>query len=256
MNLDEAKSILLLYRPGTTDAGNPQIAEALALAKREPEVARWLEEHSARQEVLRAKFRQIPVPAGLKEQIISERAAMMKRSLQRRKIFALAAAAAIVVLLIGVTALELPRHQAQPTVRSFANYQSQVIGWITSPYGMPLATNDLEQIRRYLARGNAPSDYTLPPALGQATATGCVVKYWSGTRVAMICFRTGKPLPPGQAGDLWLFVADSAAIKGAPDTTAPQFAQVNQIVTATWTQNGRVYLLATEGDQQTIRKYL
>ena len=40
MNHDEARQILLLYRPGTADAEDPQIAEALALAKREPELAR------------------------------------------------------------------------------------------------------------------------------------------------------------------------------------------------------------------------
>ena len=66
MNRDEAKNFLLLYRPGTADADDPQIAGALALAKRDPELARWLEEHCARQEALRAKFREITVPEGLK----------------------------------------------------------------------------------------------------------------------------------------------------------------------------------------------
>ena len=83
MNRDEAKTILLLYRPGTADADDPQIAEALALAKQDPELARWLEEHCARQEALRAKFRQITVPAGLKEQIISEQAARSKPAFRR-----------------------------------------------------------------------------------------------------------------------------------------------------------------------------
>jgi hypothetical protein len=75
VNHDEAKNILLLYRHGTADADDPQIAGALALAQRDPELARWLEEHCARQFVLREKFRQIAAPAGLREQIISEHAA-------------------------------------------------------------------------------------------------------------------------------------------------------------------------------------
>ena len=256
MNRDEAKSILLLYRPGMADADDPQIAGALALAKQDPELARWLEEHSARQLALRAKFRQIAAPAGLKEQIISERAAFVKRSSQRRKLFTVAAATAIIVSLIVVAALEVSRRPVQPEVRTLANYQSTMVGFALGPYGMALATNDVEQIRNFLAHGHAPADYTLPAPLEKAAATGCTVKYWFGTRISMICFRTGKPLPPGRPGDLWLFVADSAAVKGTPDTTAPQFAQINQIVTATWTQNGRLYLLATEGDEQTIRKYL
>jgi len=72
----------------------------------------------------------------------------------------------------------------------------------------------------------------------------------------MICFRTGKPLPPGQQADLWLFVADRASMKGAPDAASPQFAKVNQLVTATWSQDGKLYLLATEGDEQVLRKFL
>ena len=256
MNINEAKSILLLYRPGTADAEDPQIAGALALAKREPELARWLEEHCARQEALRVKFGQIAVPSGLKEQIVSEQAALVKRDSQRKRTLAVAMATAIVVLLIALAALNLPRHPVQPEIPTLANYQSQMVGFALGPYGMALATNDLEQVRNFLAHGHAPSDYTLPAPLEKATATGCTVKYWSGTRISMICFRTGKPLPPGRPGDLWLFVIDSAAVKGAPDTTAPQFAQINQIITATWTQNGKLYLLATEGDESAIRNFL
>ena len=91
VNHDEAKNILLLYRHGTADADDPQIAEALALAKRDPELTRWLVEHCARQFVLREKFRQIAVPAGLKEQIISEQAAQRRMIFWRQK-FALAVA--------------------------------------------------------------------------------------------------------------------------------------------------------------------
>jgi len=49
MNHNEAKDILLLYRPGTADVADPQIAEALALAQRDAELARWFGEHCARQ---------------------------------------------------------------------------------------------------------------------------------------------------------------------------------------------------------------
>ena len=72
MNISEAKSILLLYRPGTADAEDPQMAEALSLVKVNPELAGWLETHCAAQEALRSKFSQITPPAGLREQIISE----------------------------------------------------------------------------------------------------------------------------------------------------------------------------------------
>ena len=85
MNANEAKSILLLYRPGTADAEDPQIAEALALAQREPELTNWLDAQTARQRALREKFRQSTAPAGLMEQIISEHAANQRMFPARQK---------------------------------------------------------------------------------------------------------------------------------------------------------------------------
>src|ERR1039457_6927593 len=96
MNRDEIKQVLLLYRPGSADAEDPQIAEALALAKSDTELAPWLENHCARQSALRAKFRQVEPPAGLREQIISEHAASRRRNASRHVLrFALAGALAL-----------------------------------------------------------------------------------------------------------------------------------------------------------------
>jgi hypothetical protein len=257
VNHDEAKTILMLYRLGTADADDPQIAGALALAKREPELARWLEEHSARQEALRSKFRQITVPAGLKEQIISESAARaMTNSRQRRNtIFAaVAAMASVVMLLIVLSSSWLPHRQNDDN--TLAIYQNQMVRIALNPYGMDLTTNDSEQIRAYLATRQAPADYDLPPALQKAALTGCAVEGWQNVKVSMICFRTGKPLPPNQSSDLWLFVVDRASLKGAPESSQPRFAAVKGLITAVWAQGDRVYLLGTEGDESAIRKFL
>ena len=108
----------------------------------------------------------------------------------------------------------------------------------------------------YLAQNAAPSDYTLPVPLEKTAATGCAIEGWQGKKVSLICFRTGKPLPPGQQGDLWLFVVDRASVKDAPDSSSPQFAKMNQLVTAIWTQGGKLYLLATEGNEHALRKFL
>jgi hypothetical protein len=258
VNRDEAKNILLLYRPDTADAEDPQIAEALALAKSDPELARWLEEQCARQNALREKFRQIEIPAGLKEQIISEQAARAKIIRLRERIATALAVAAIVISLAILAAFYFPRsgNENQTESNTLANYQNQMAYVATSSYAMNFPTNDLTQIRAYLAQNAAPSDYTLPAPLEKTAATGCAIEDWGGAKVSMICFRTGKPLPPNQAGDLWLFVVDRASIKGAPTAASPQFAKVNQLITATWTQGGKLYLLATEGDEQALRKYL
>ena len=59
MTRGAVKEILLLYRPGTADAEDPQVAEAIEFAKRDPELGRWFEQHQVFQAAMRAKFRQI-----------------------------------------------------------------------------------------------------------------------------------------------------------------------------------------------------
>ena len=252
MSRDDAKNILLLYRFGTADAADPQIAEALALVKQDAELARWFGEHCARQEVLRAKFREIPVPAGLKEQIISEHAAQEKIIVWRRYP-AVTAAAAIMVILLALATIW--RQLPEPD-NTLAIYQNRMVGVALRGYAMDLATNNPAQIRAYLEQNHAPADYVLPAPLEKVAMTGCAIQSWQGTKVSMICFRTGKPLPPGQPGDLWLFIVDRASVKKAPSAGPPQLAKVNQLVTAVWAQGDKLYLLGTAGDEQTIRQLL
>ena len=253
MNINEARNLLLLYRPGTADADDPQIAEALALAKREPELAAWLEEHCARQAVLRAGFRQITPPPGLKEQIISEQAAQ-GRALRRRSHLTLAGMTAVVVALIGF--LTWPRTPPPAADDTLAVFQQQMAGIALRGYGMDLTTNDPAPVRAYLARNKAPADYVLPAALQKAAMAGCAIEGWQNAKVAMSCFRTGRPLPSGQASDLWLFVVDRSALKNAPAAGPPRFATVNRLATAVWTQGDKVYLLGTEGDEPILRQFL
>jgi hypothetical protein len=163
---------------------------------------------------------------------------------------------AIAVALAVITTFYIPIHRASRIAHSLGAYQSQMVYIATSGYGMTFATNDLKQIQNYLAQNAAPSDYTLPAPLEKTAVTGCAIETWGNSKVSMICFRTGKPLPPNQANDLWLFVVDRASIKDAPDSASPQFSKINNIVAAAWTQNGKFYLLATKGDEQAIRKYL
>jgi len=252
MNRDDAKNILLLYRPDTVDVVDPQVTEALSLVKQDAELAAWLRELGARQEILRAKFRQIQAPAGLKEQIISEQAAREKIIVWRRVAALTAVAAAVVVLLT----LAVFRFQSAGNDNTLALYQNRMVGAALRVYTMDLATDNPVQIREYLKQNHAPADYVLPAPLEKVATTGCAITSWQGAKVSMICFRTGKPLPPGEQSDLWLFVIDRDLVKNAPSAGPPQLAKVNQLITATWTQGDKLYLLGTEGDEQTIRKLL
>lgn len=254
MNKDEAKQILMLYRPGTADADDPDTAAALALAKADPELSRWLEEHCARQNALREKFRQIPVLAGLKEQIISEEAAKSKAASRRQKLVGLAAVAAIVVA-FGIIGFNYLPHKVSPA-NTLADYRVLMAYHALNPYGMGLATNDASQIQGYLAKNNAPADYVLPAGLQNVVMTGCAIQSWQAANASMICFHTGKTPSGGQQSDLWLFVVDRTTIKDAPTITTPQFNKVGGLMTVAWTQGNNLYLLGTQSDEATLKKFL
>jgi hypothetical protein len=121
---------------------------------------------------------------------------------------------------------------------------------------MDLTTNNPVAIREYLAQKEAPADYILPAPLEKTAVTGCAIQGWQKAKVSMICFRTGKPLPPGQQSDLWLFVVDRAAVRNAPPANERRFAQVSRLLTVTWTQGDKLYVLGTEGDKQALQQYL
>jgi hypothetical protein len=127
MNTSEAKEKLLLYR-GPIDDGDPQFEEALAHARRDPDLAEWMREQSSSYDTIRSKLREIEPPRDLAEKIIRERPIRFRRatqiirkqptSLRRswaqiRDIFMMGArpelvgVAAAIVILAGITALWL-----------------------------------------------------------------------------------------------------------------------------------------------------
>jgi hypothetical protein len=259
MNRDEAKNVLLLYRTDA-DLADPQIVAAISFMKSDPELREWFEGYSAQQKILREKFRQIIVPAGLKEQIISEHKAMVVRNSRRDKFVAAGSLVVIVAALLIMAKFYLPQRSQYTyppvTDNTFSGYETQMLYIASYNYPMNLSTNDLGQIQAYFAKNQCPADYTMPAALEKTAATGCAVQNFLGTKISMICFSTGQPLQPGHPGDLWLFVAPDSAVKDPPASATPQLAEVNGISVATWEQGGKIYLLATPGDQQAVQKYL
>jgi hypothetical protein len=252
VNRDETKNILLRYRPDSADAGDPEIHEALEVAAQDSELARWFEGHSARQRVIRESFRQIAPPPGLKEQITSEHAASL-RAVTRRRPYAWLAAAAGAALLAMATIWFARRGPGELTLAAF---QNKMVGAALRIYNMDLQTADPARIQTFLREKSAPSDFTLPDGLKRVAESGCAIQSWPGGKVSMLCFRTGKPLPQGTLSDLWLFVVDQNTVSGAPIETSPRFAKVNRLITATWSQGGRLYFLGMEGSEQELKKFV
>jgi hypothetical protein len=247
MNSSQAKEVLLLYRPGTADAADPQIAEALELAQSDPELGSWLEQHRAFQKAMRAKFQQIEVPAHLKASLLIRGTAQPKTMPQpawwRRSVWLTATAAVLVLLgLVGV------RLRSRVPDR-FTNYQTRMVSDAQREYVMDLVTNDMRQIRQFMAQHDAPADYDVPRGLERLQLTGGGRLTWRSNPVAMVCFDRGDRQM------LFLFVMKRSAVKDPPPTT-PRIAGVSQMLTVSWTKGDNTYVLAGPEEPDFVKKYL
>ena len=112
MTTTEAKQRLLLYR-GQVDDSDPQFQEALAHARRDPELGQWLREQTECYDLIRAKLRGIEPPLGLSEKIVRERPIPFPRDWPR--VVQLAAA---ILISATVTALLMKwsEHRIRPVV--------------------------------------------------------------------------------------------------------------------------------------------
>ncbi len=242
MTTTQAKDILLLYRPGTADAEDPQVVAAIALARRDPELARWFEQHCAFQNALRTKLRQIEVPAHLKAALLAQQNIVRPPIWWQRPAWLSAAA---VVLFLGVAAIWLK--PANPN--RFANFQARMVSTAVREYRMDLVTNDMRQLRQFIAGRGAPSGYQLTKGLEKLQLTGGGCLQWRSHPVAMVCFNRGDDQM------LFLFVMKRSALKDPPSET-PEVSKVTELQTVSWTQGEYTYVLAGPEEPQFLRKYL
>jgi hypothetical protein len=191
----------------------------------------------------------------LKEQIISGHKARVVVVWWQQP--AVMAAAASILLLVSVASIWLNRTVPPPDDITLNGFRSRMVrAAVKSAYAMDLETNDVSQIRAYLAQQNAHGDFQPTKSLASADYRGCGVLTWEGNRVGMVCFHSDRRLSPNIKTDLFLFVIDRKAVPNPPPSNPPQLAQADRISTASWTSGDMVYVLVADGDEALLRKYL
>jgi len=240
----QAKEILSLYRPGLDDAGDPFFAEALARAQGDPELGRWFEKQCAVDAAMREKFQQIVAPMDLARQILTERKIIRPAVWWERPALWAAAAAAIVLAVISGYLLR------QPETTTFAAYRKNMTRLVSGEYKMMLETNDLGAIRQFLGKNQGASDYVLTKEMEKLPAEGCALISWHSQRVSLVC------LDRGHDDDLFLFIVDRSGLPDPPISSLAQFARVNNMATASWTAGDKIYVLATKGNEEDLRRFL
>jgi hypothetical protein len=241
VNSQQAKQVLSTYRPWA-DATNPAFAEALVLVRADEDLRRWFDTHCATQSAIRTRLQGITIPPGLKEQILSEHHSRQKVVWLRQP--AMLAAAAIVAILVSLAALWNLRPAKEREDLTLAGYRNRMVRTAVRTYSMDLETNSVPEIRSYLAQHQAHADFKAPATLDRAPAVGCGVLSWQGNRVSMVCFHSGQTLAAGQKADLLLFVVDRNALPDAPPEDTPVVAAVGKVVTTSWSDGNKTYVLA------------
>jgi hypothetical protein len=239
----EVQRILLAYRPGIDNAQEPAVARALAAARQDPALLRWVEEQGVVHTAIRSQFRQLPVPHDLRDRILAEIRFSRERPVLRFPGGGWIAAAAM-VLLLGVMTLWDPA----PPQPQWADFRGRMVQTVLREYRMDVHTNDMREIRAYLQQQNAPADYRLPASLEAVPLAGGGRLTWQNQPVAMVCFERG------QGEWLYLFVIEGTTLPDPP-RIEPEFAQVNRLMTASWSADDKSYLLAGEVAEAFLRRF-
>lgn len=246
MDSQQARDILLRYRPGTADDDDPDVREALECARNDPELGRWLEEHRARQSQIRARLKQIPVPRDLRREILDAAARQKVIVRWQRPAFRAWAAAAAIILVAGVIFW-----WTKPAPYDFATYRQNVVGRFIRMYPpMDMETNNLAAIRQYLDQHRGHGDYALPAGLQNVTSTGCKIFSSRSKHVSLICFASTNRT------DLYFFVINRSDVSNPPPQDAPQIARIGSWTSASWSKGDKTYILAGDGDETFVRRYL
>ena len=239
MNNEEAKLILSAYRSGGQDAGNPAFREALEQAKRDPELGRWFAAEQAKDSRIGAKLRMsIETPENLKAQILAQAKIVRPEFGRDRRPWHFAIAAGLVLLLTLATIW------FRSSDIGFTQYRAEMAEFAGLHLDrLDLMARDVTEIRRWLAQKDSHEDLVLPSGLTGKPSLGCRLLEWKGHKVSLICFE----LENRQVGHL--LVINDGAFRDAPGAS-PEFQQVGEVATASWSRGGKTYVVASKGASQ------
>jgi len=244
VNSQEAKEILLGYRPGVDDAKNPAIAAALHQLEHDPDLARWFEQLQQTDGAIRRRLRETPVPFGLKQRILAEQK-IARPDFGWRMPAVIAAAAAVIVLSV-LSAWVIQRSASN----GLNAYRADMVRYVSTSYSSTfIKATSFDELRQVLASRKWPTDFIIPDRLRSVTVIGGGAVEWKGHKVALACMKEGRH-------GLWLFVIDKSTFSDAPRTETPRIEEVESAPTATWSQDGKAYLFTVQGNEAFLRKYL
>lgn len=186
MNLQEAKFLLAAYRPNGADAGDPQMAAALALARADPELAAWFTRQRGFDAPVGAKLNSLLPPAELRDAI----SAGMRFHRPRRKwsrVLLMAAA----ILVLGAVAM-LGRWRFSTESRNDVGLVMFATNYAANGIALKTKSGDTNKLKNWLVSQHAPMPERLPLDLATLRSLGCRTLNFQGHTITLICFEDGR----------------------------------------------------------------
>lgn len=246
MTRAEAQGILSLYRSESEDAHDPFFAEALQLAREDQELAGWFAAELSFDAAMTSKLAEEEVPARLRAALLESMEPRPHFQWTWLRALGLAAAAAMITLLFSL-GLARPLDKANNLVE---NYRTEMVGFVDLPPALAMETRDLQKVSNWLGQNASVTRVNFPVGTRQLPALGCRALTFRGYRVGLACFRR-------EGGQLvHLLIVDRAAFGSSELLRQREFQEVGEWATAIWSEDDKVYLLATKGNRQQLETYL
>jgi hypothetical protein len=243
----EARKILATYRPGDTDSPDPRMAQALQLARKDPQLAVWFGQHCAAHVTLPTELGTAQPPPESKEPKPPGEAGRPEYIIFNKPALVMLAGTAL--LLLGAW---LWPYFATAGTNTLTSYRDRMARLVQRAYPMKIAVTDQAQLREYFRVNGGPVGFPLPKNLEKLPATGGAVFTWHSQPVALL------GLDAGGNTNVYVFLIKRSVFETPTpsDKDKAEFEQIGRLNTATWTIGDTVYLLASPADKTTIQNFL
>lgn len=263
MNTEEAKAILQSFRPGSEDESDPHFKEALRLLEEDESLNEWFAQEMAFDQAFSAKLQEIHPPADLKTKILGQETTEPEIEYSKgtaipfsqeensvswwRNPMFISMAASIIVLLGFITLLIRP-NTLQASEGDLPRFYDAVSYHADNFPGLATRSDNLDEIKTYLASHSVPTPGELPQGVRPMTPIGCVSYEWEGRSVAVICMGGQKVHH--------LYVVHRADFPNDIPPIQPAFKQKGDQALAAWADSKNIYVLIVRGNTQHLEEIL
>lgn len=245
MTNKEASFLLGAYRPNGLDAANPEFAEALDQAARDPELKHWFEDQRDFDSKMAAGVRSVPVPPDLRARIMAgAKVSRPARWYAPRRLLAMAALA----MAFAAAGLWYGMRQRGPgwEDQSLVALSSLLSGQDKFDAQSP----SVADLQRWLSGAGSPNTAALPARLTAYASLGCKTISWRGHPISIICFH-------GPGNELvHLAMVDKASLPNPPPEGHPEYEARDGWRMACWSQGSLAMMLVTRGPESDLRTIL